>query len=559
MGSKIIKYVSGIALLLILGFVIWFALVNYNVIDNPFETKVELISLSQSEIRLKRRNTYQLTASVVPSKVRNGIVVYTSSNPKVATVNESSGFIYAVANGSTTITATLKTNKNIKAECNVIVSDNDITINKIELNTKNINLEVGETYPITYKLTPRNATLHSIIYYSSDENIVKVDDTGKVEGIKEGRAIVTVSDKITGIKTSVEVEVYGKNSTKDDNNTNVSVSAPKSISVSPKMVSLNVGGSRKLSVTLTPNKTNKNVTWRSLNPDVATVSSDGLVVGKSEGSTKIVASTVNGLDDYVDVEVVNNIVNVKSIEVEPSSINITVGEKSEFNYTISPSDATNQGVMIESTDDEVINISDNYVIGLKEGAATVTITTVDGEYSGKINVNVSKGKNIVNETGLTVSPTNINLSVGGTFEVEAKVTPSNATYKELNWSSSNENVATVNNGLIVGNSKGKAEIIVTTANKKITKKITVNVTDIEITSITLDKSSETIKIGETLSLIKTISPNNASSQNVSWDSSNTSVATVDSNGLVTGKGTGSAIISVRTANGKVASCMVEVK
>ena len=52
MGSKIIKYVSGIALLLILGFVIWFALVNYNVIDNPFETKIELISLSQSEIRL---------------------------------------------------------------------------------------------------------------------------------------------------------------------------------------------------------------------------------------------------------------------------------------------------------------------------------------------------------------------------------------------------------------------------------------------------------------------------------------------------------------------------
>jgi uncharacterized protein YjdB len=101
--------------------------------------------------------------------------------------------------------------------------------------------------------------------------------------------------------------------------------------------------------------------------------------------------------------------------------------------------------------------------------------------------------------------------------------------------------------------------IIILINKKITKKITVNVTDIEITSITLDKSSETIKIGETLSLIKTISPNNASSQNVSWDSSNTSVATVDSNGLVTGKGTGSAIISVRTANGKVASCMVEVK
>ena len=559
MIRKVIRFISGLAIFAIVCFVVWFALVNYNVIDNPYETKAELISLSQSEIRLKRKNTYQLSASLVPSNVRNGIVTYTSSNPKVATVNEASGFVYALENGTTTITATLKSNKNITADCTVIVSDNDVTINKIELNTKTININVGGTYPITYKLTPRNATLHSIEYYSSDESIVKVDNSGKVEGLKEGRAIVTVSDKITGIKETIDVNVSDKNQVIDDNNTEVSVNAPKSISINPKMISLNIGGSRKLEVTITPDKTNKKVTWRSLNSDVATVSSDGLVVGKKEGSTKIIATTVNGLDAYVNVDVVDNIVNVKKIEVSPTSMNLNVGDKKEFDYTITPDNATNQGVMISSSDDNVVSISDNNVVAIGQGSADVTITTVDGDYSATIKVTVGGNKNIVNETGLTVSPTTLNLSVGASYEINAKITPNNATYKTLSWSSSNENIATVNNGLIVGVSKGKTEIIVSTTNKKITKKITVNVTDIDITNITLDKSSESIKVGETLSLIKTITPSNASNQNVSWDSSNTNVATVDSNGLVTGKNAGKTTITVRTSNGKMASCMVEVK
>ena len=559
MIRKVIRFISGLAIFAIVCFVVWFALVNYNVIDNPYETKAELISLSQSEIRLKRKNTYQLSASLVPSNVRNGIVTYTSSNPKVATVNEASGFVYALENGTTTITATLKSNKNITADCTVIVSDNDVTINKIELNTKTININVGGTYPITYKLTPRNATLHSIEYYSSDDSIVKVDNSGKVEGLKEGRAIVTVSDKITGIKETIDVNVSDKNQVIDDNNTEVSVNTPKSISINPKMISLNIGGSRKLEVTITPDKTNKKVTWRSLNSDVATVSSDGLVVGKKEGSTKIIATTVNGLDAYVNVDVVDNIVNVKKIEVSPTSMNLNVGDKKEFDYTITPDNATNQGVMISSSDDNVVSISDNNVVAIGQGSADVTITTVDGDYSATIKVTVGGNKNIVNETGLTVSPTTLNLSVGASYEINAKITPNNATYKTLSWSSSNENIATVNNGLIVGVSKGKTEIIVSTTNKKITKKITVNVTDIDITNITLDKSSESIKVGETLSLIKTITPSNASNQNVSWDSSNTNVATVDSNGLVTGKNAGKTTITVRTSNGKMASCMVEVK
>lgn len=557
MIRKLIRWLMVLCLLIVTGFVVWFALVNYNVIDNPYEDKVKLISLSQSEIRLKRKNTYQLTASIIPSKVRNGTITYTSSNPSVATVNEKSGFIKAIENGTTVITATLDSNKEIKAECNVIVSDTDVGVNRIEINTKKINLTIGESYPITYKLSPRNATLHSIEYVVSDDNIIKVSNIGKVIALSKGRAIVTVIDKISGVKASVEVEVYNKNEIVE-NNDSKTVKEPKSISLLPKSISLNIGASRKIEVSINPTNANPKVTWRSLNTDIATVNSDGVVIGRSEGTTKIVGTTVNGLDDYIDVTVGTDVINVNGITVLPTSMELKVGETKEFSYDISPLDATDQGVMISSSDDNIIRISNNKVTALKEGTTDINFKTVDGGYKATIKVKVLSRTKIVNEKDLTVKPSSINIPVGGSFEVEAKISPVDATYKELNWKSNDPNVATVNNGLIVGVSPGKTEIVVSTINKKITKRIVVNVSKVEIKEITLDKSNEVMKVGETLSLIKTVNPTSASNQTVYWDSSNTSVAIVNSNGVIKAVGIGKATITVRTSNGKVASCLIEV-
>ena len=108
--NKIYRAIAYIILIGIVGFIVWFALVNYNVIDNPYEEKIEFITLSQSEVRLKRKNTYQISATPVPMVVRNSVVTFKSSNPKVATVNEMSGFITALSNGTTTITVKFKPN-----------------------------------------------------------------------------------------------------------------------------------------------------------------------------------------------------------------------------------------------------------------------------------------------------------------------------------------------------------------------------------------------------------------------------------------------------------------
>ena len=103
----IMRILAYIMLIAIIGFVVWFALVNLNIIDNPYEEKINLINLSQSEIRLKKKNNFQLKANVYPDNTRNGLVEYTSDREDIASVNKVTGYVVAHENGIATITATL--------------------------------------------------------------------------------------------------------------------------------------------------------------------------------------------------------------------------------------------------------------------------------------------------------------------------------------------------------------------------------------------------------------------------------------------------------------------
>ncbi|MHC6181193.1 cell wall-binding repeat-containing protein [Clostridium sp. JNZ X4-2] len=175
----------------------------------------------------------------------------------------------------------------------------------------------------------------------------------------------------------------------------------------------------------------------------------------------------------------------------------------------------------------------------------------------------------------------LNLNVNGSETLGATVSPSNATDKDVVWSSSNESVATVDaNGKVKAVGSGTAAITAesvdngkfngypnydTSKNKDI---CTVTVsgsggggsgTNISVTSVTLDKTSTTIQKGSTDKLTAAITPSNATDKGLTWSSSDESVATVDQNGLVTGVGAGTATITVITADGnKTASCTVTV-
>lgn len=157
---------------------------------------------------------------------------------------------------------------------------------------------------------------------------------------------------------------------------------------------------------------------------------------------------------------------------------------------------------------------------------------------------------IVDVTGVTLSPSYIEISRGETFKLNGRVLPTNATNQGLTWESSDESIATVDeNGLVTGIGKGSATITVTTKDGGFTASSTV-VCNINVTGVTLDKSEMNIEIiGDTEQLIATVLPIDADNKNVTWSSSDDTIATVDSNGLVTAISLGEAVITVTTEDG----------
>jgi uncharacterized protein YjdB len=165
-------------------------------------------------------------------------------------------------------------------------------------------------------------------------------------------------------------------------------------------------------------------------------------------------------------------------------------------------------------------------------------------------------------TGVSVSPTSASIAAGATQHLTATVAPSNATNKNVTWSSSNTAIATVNaSGLVTGVAAGSATITVTTQDgaKTSTSAITVTPANVAVTGVTVSPTTASKVVGTTQQLTATVAPSNATNKNVSWVSNNTAVATVNTSGLVTAVAAGSAIITVTTQDGaKTATSTITV-
>ena len=142
------------------------------------------------------------------------------------------------------------------------------------------------------------------------------------------------------------------------------------------------------------------------------------------------------------------------------------------------------------------------------------------------------------------------------------ISPSNATNKSVSWSTNNSNVAVIaTDGTVIAKKAGTATITIKTADggKTATCRVTVKEAKTDVTGVTLSMSTMSLEEGYSCNLKATVSPSNATDKSVSWSSSNPSVATVSSDGIVTAKGAGTATITVKTNDGnKTATCSVTV-
>ena len=245
-------------------------------------------------------------------------------------------------------------------------------------------------------------------------------------------------------------------------------------------------------------------------------------------------------------------IDVSSIEIINKEESLSIGNKVTLKYKILPDNASDKSVSWTSSDTNIATVSNGEVTAKKEGTATITVKTSNGKTS---NARINVISNEIKVTGININPTSKSIYVGEKTTLITNIFPTNATNKNITWTSSNTNIATVDNGVVYGVQAGEATITAKTNNGiSSTSKITVINREpvvIKPTSVKLNKNSETIYTNSNVSSVTlkaTVYPENALDKSVTWTSSDTNVATV-SNGTVTIKGLGTTNITVKTNEG----------
>ena len=495
---------------------------------NP--VKITAMSFIDASATVAKNDTYSQMPIVTPSNATiSGEFNWVSSNSSVATVDQS-GNVVGKNIGTATITAKALDGSNNSAKYTITVTAPSIT--RIALDKSTATITDSETLQLTATVYPTGA-VGTIEWSSSNSSVATVSDKGMVTGVKKGTATITAKSGEVSEKCVVTV----------------TDTPAESVTLNKTEIVVEYGNSETLVATVKPTTTtNKTITWKSSNTSVASVS-NGTVKALKAGTATITA-TCGSVSATCKVTVPS--VPVTSVTLDSKNKEIIIGSTTTLTATVTPSYATNNSVSWTTSDAAVATVTSKGVVtGISAGTATITASA--GEKSASCTVTVKP----ILATSVTLSKTTVDLKVGSSEPITATIEPNNTTDKTIVWTSSNESVATVVNGKITALKVGTAKITATCGSVK-SGKCTVTVSPIEVTSVTLDVATKTIKIGDGFKLTATVKPDNATDKSVTWTSSNASIATVDASGNVKGVKDGEATITAKTTNGKTADCKVTV-
>ena len=332
--------------------------------------------------------------------------------------------------------------------------------------------------------------------------------------------------------------------------------AVSSVTLNKDAFGLTVGNSETLTAKVLPDEaTNKDVTWVSSDPEVATVDENGKVTAVKAGNATITVTTEDGkYTATCTVKVSPAPVAANGVTLTPNKATLNVGKKQTLTATVLPADATNKNVTWVSSDTSVATVENGVVTAVGKGTATITVTTADGGYTATCEVTVK-----LPVSAVTLNETSTALVVGNTKQLTATVAPANADDSTLVWTSGNAKVATVDqNGLVTAVGVGTTTITATAGDKSATCTVTVTAKPVPIEAIALRDAA--VSVGRTIQLEPLFTPADTTQRDVIWTSSDRTIATVDANGRVRGVAEGKVTITVTsTADPSItASCTVTV-
>ena len=561
------------------------------------------ITLS-GESNVEVDSTTLINKTIKPTEIENNKVKWVSSNPSVATIDES-GNVNALKEGSTTITATVL---DFNGNTTNITATKDITVRrKIEAADEELLIPLHSSKTINTNIAGNTG----LTFTSNDKSIATVDGAGTVTGVAVGETKIIVT-YATGVSKVVTVKVI-----------------VGSISITNTKVM--VGDSVEVPRTILPSALSAYpIKWISGNTEIATIgTSSGIVTGKKTGTATITAKILNKSGSETGIQATCTVTVISELAIDAENMIISKGEKAQIPYTyggsasdlkwessnsqiasvsngtvtggkttgtitakatnnlngktatikvivgeitlsgessievgsttlinktIKPAEIENNKVKWTSNNPSVATIDDaGNVNAIKEGTTTITAIVLD---SNGNETSIKATKDIIVKKQIEATEDEIILSVGGTQKIATNVAGNTG----LTFISENKSIATVDgSGVVKGVAVGETKILVTYSNG-VSKTINVKII---VGSIKLQNTN--VMVGNSAEIPRTILPSVLSTYPIKWTSNNTNIATVgESSGIVTGKNAGTATITAKILNksgvetGIQATCTVTV-
>lgn len=439
-----------------------------------------------------------------------------------------------------------------------VYDQTNVPVESINLNytSKKLNLDKEEDNKVEleYNIAPSNTSQTDVVWSSSNEAVAEVKN-GVVAGKSVGRADITIASKDNpNVKKTcvvyVSKELDKSKVTAVRNDKNINVNWTKVAHASSYVLS------RYNKSTGIVNDIYEGTDTAFEDKDLTSgkyVYTVKVIVDENDADTNLYSNSVSEESEAVIIPEP-----VTGIEVanDYQHMGLFVGGSGKIRYSVLPGNATNTNVTFKSLNEKVATVDANGVVtGVSEGNADIVITTEEGGFEAKCTVRVDG----IYARGIErVGDKTVTMGLNQTRQLQVKITPSDTTNKNVQWTSSNNSVATVDsNGVITSKNSGSTIITATTHNELKTE-FFIEV-ETSVTNITLNSNEINLNTGGTFKLDATVNPSNASNKNIKWISANESIATVDQSGNVAADVAGTTYISAVSADGKVvATCTVNV-
>lgn len=490
---------------------------------------IRSISVDNNTVIVPINNIVIKAINIEPSDYINSPILIEYDETKI-TVFEDGRIMALDKNCETQIKISSVEDPSIVCTINV----NVITyVDSIIFDKNTINAFKNNTFDIHTTVLPETASNKTLAWESSDEDIAEVDDNGKITLKSEGN--VTIWARTTdgsGIYNKIDVTVAtAVTEIVVDDSYEVLVGIPTTIhaEVNPEEAS------------------NKQLIWESSDDALSantddTTGIDGKLYLSTKKDTQVTVSAADGSGISKVINIIGKLP-VTNITLNKETLTLDVGETYQLEATVN-SNADNKVLTWTSSNPGIISVdSEGLVTALTGGTSTITCYSTDGS-------RVYETCQIISVTLITSIELDqdINIYAGNTYRMNYRVNPetSNST---LTWYTSDETIATVNNGIITGVGEGTCKVYCM-ANDNGGVIASANVTvSIATRELLLSENELNLQVDESHALIATVVPDNTTNQNVTFTSLDPTIATIDVDGYITGIKQGTTSVIVETTDG----------